>query len=92
MTNIAQVASEGDELKTLIELRDTTAVRMELAASDQNYVILGRLLLDTVEKIKKLEATIKGSKGTALDELAKRRTLAGRPDSSNSTGAARKAK
>lgn len=92
MTNIAQIASEGDELKTLIELRDSTAVRMELCQSDQNYVILGRLLSDTVEKIKKLEAAAKGAKGTALDELAKRRSAAGRPDSSASVGATRKAK
>jgi hypothetical protein len=92
MTTIAQVASEGDELKTLIELRNSTAVRMELAQSDQNYVMLGRLLSDTIEKIKKLESAAKGARGTALDELAKRRTAAGRPDSSTSVGATRKAK
>jgi hypothetical protein len=91
MSKIAQVASEGDMLNTLIELRDNTAVRLELCQSDQNFVSLSRLLLDTNEKIKELQAAAPGTGGT-LDELASRRAASGRPNATSAVGATRKAK
>jgi len=89
---ISTVASTGDQLKTLIELRDITATRIELCQSDQNYGTLARVFLETLDKIAVLEGRAKGNGGTALDELAKRRAAAGRPDASSKTRTTRSAK
>jgi hypothetical protein len=87
--SLTSAAASGDQLKALIELRDDLANRMEICGSDQNYSVMARVFTDTLDKIQKLEATATGAKGTALDELAKRRAAAGRPDSTSATRATR---
>ncbi len=90
--SLSTVTAEGDQLKILKELRDDLGFRMENASSDQNYSVMARVLTDVLDKIAILEASAKGVKGTALDELAKRRAASGRPDSSSKTGSSRQAK
>lgn len=89
---LTTAASTGDQLKALLELRDDLANRLEVCSSDQSYATMARVFTDVLDKIASLEGKAKGSGGTALDELAKRRAALGRPDSSSATSAPRSAK
>lgn len=90
--SLTSAAASGDNLATLKQLRDDLALRMENATSDQNYSVMARVFTDVLDKIAVLDAQAKGVKGTVMDELAKRRTASGRPDSSGKTGSTRQAK
>ena len=90
--SLSAVASTGEQLQILQTLRDDLAARLDVASSDQNYATMARIFIDTVDKISAIEGKAKGAGGTALDELAKRRAAAGRPDSSGAAGSARSAK
>lgn len=88
---LSKAAASGDRLKTLIELRDDLAARLEVCQSDQNYTTLGRLFVDVLAQI----AEMKGEKpdvGGALDELAAKRAANGRPIATAASGASRKRK
>lgn len=90
--SLSTVAAKGDQLQSLIELRSDLATRIELCQSDQSFGVLARVFLETLDKIAVLEGKTTGNGGTALDELAKRRAAAGRPDSSRKTRTTRSAK
>lgn len=89
MSNLRRVAAGGDQLKTLARLRDDIAARMDACQSDQNYATMARVLIDTMAAIAVLERQANVANGTALDELARRRAAAGRPDSTRRTAARR---
>ena len=73
-------------LADLETVRGTLIDRMADCASDQNYTVMGRLLVDVLKQIAELGgAEIEGT-GTALDELASRRRTTGRPDASGVAG------
>lgn len=59
-----------DDLRTL---REDTVARMVQCQSDQNFAILGRLLVDVVKQIDELEGGEKGEpKETGLSDFEKR--------------------
>lgn len=87
--SLTSAAASGTELDALKELRDDLASRMEVCTSDQNYGTLASRFKETLERITVIEGRAKSSGGTALDELAKRRRAAGRPNSTSSARAPR---
>ena len=90
--SLSSVASTGDQLKTLMQLRDDLAGRLDQASSDQNYATMARIFTDTIDKIASIEGKAKGHGGTALDELEQRRAANGRPNATSSVGSSRTAK
>lgn len=67
-------------------VRATLIERMSECASDQNYAVMGRLLVDVLKQIAELGGAEIEGPGTALDELASRRRTSGRPDASGVSG------
>jgi len=87
--SLRSVAARGDQLATLRALRNDLAARMDASQSDQNYSTMARVLIDTMAAIAVLEHQANVANGTALDELARRRAAAGRPDCAGRTAAKR---
>jgi len=73
-------------LTDLETLRSDTIERMGDCSSDQNFAVMGRLLVDVLKQIDELGGDEVEGAGTALDELASRRRTAGRPDASGVAG------
>ena len=46
--------------------------RMESCASDQNYAVLGRLLVDVIKQIEELAGSVEKPKATGLSDFEKR--------------------
>ncbi len=76
-----------DQAATLRALRNDLAARMDACQSDQNYSTMARVLVDVMAAIAKLSQR-KPSR-SPLDELARRRAAAKRPDASRRTAAKR---
>lgn len=67
---LAKVAASGDIGATLRALRDRLAADIEVCESGRDLAALSARLTDVLERIAALPAE---KKGTALDELARRR-------------------
>lgn len=73
-------------LDDLEALRTSLIGRMDACGSDQNFAVMGRLLVDVLKQLAELTGGDIEGAGTALDELAARRRTAGRPDASGVAG------
>lgn len=67
---LAATAASGDTAATLRTLRDLLAAQIEVCESGRDLAALSARLMDVLERIAALPAE---RKGTALDELARRR-------------------
>ena len=60
-------------LDDLLDLRESTINRLKTCESDQNFGVLGRLLLDTLKQIDELGGDAGNDKAvTKLDEFSRR--------------------
>ena len=73
-SGLSQVAATGDVAATLRALRDRLAREIETCGQARDVAALSRQLTDVLQRIAALPSE---QKGTPLDELAKRRRLAG---------------
>jgi len=83
--SLRTVAARGDQAATLRALRNDLAARMDASQSDQNYSTMARVLVDVMAAIAKLNDAQRKPSRSPLDELARRRAAAGRPDSAGHT-------
>lgn len=68
--------SDSHRLEDLRSLRDDLRSRMADAESDQNFAVMGRLLVDVLKQIDEAAGSAGGGKGKVGDELAARRARA----------------
>ena len=66
-------AAAASRLDALRALRDDLAARMEVCSSDQNFAVMARVFTDVLSQIEAETGGVE-RKGTALDELAAKRT------------------
>jgi hypothetical protein len=83
VTDLAATASAGDRVATLRALRDRLSEEIDTCDSKRDVAALSQRLMDVLEQIDAAEKAAPESKGTPLDELARRR---GRP--ARATGSA----
>ena len=91
MSDLADVVAGGDRVKSLRALRDRLAVDLDGCGSLRDLASLSQRMMDVLAQIEACETAKPESEGTALDELTARRRIAGRPDATSSTRAARAA-
>ena len=89
---LAEAVAAGNRLVSLRALRDRLARDLDVCESMRDVASLSQRLMDVLGQIEAAELAKPEKVGTALDELTARRRTAGRPDSSGSVGATRKAK
>lgn len=70
--SLRDVAAEGDELKTLVRLRDDLAAQLDCCESQRDYAALSLRFMDLLERITEVEKRQPAVKGTAVDEFSKR--------------------
>lgn len=70
---LPETAASGDRLATLRDLRDLLARTITEADSARDVASLSRQLTDVLSLIETAEKAAPEEKGTALDELRKRR-------------------
>ena len=58
-----------DDLRTL---RDDLVERMAECSSDQNYAVMGRLLIDVLKQLDELDPPVAGGSATPLSEFERR--------------------
>ncbi len=87
-------AASGERIDTLRAMRDELAGRLEVCSSDQNFAVMSRVLMDVLTQIESVEKSEPETKGTALDELAAKRSgkSPGGSDASRRVDSAGKAK
>lgn len=90
-SSLAVVVAAGDRVKSLRALRDRLAADIDDCGSLRDLASLSQRLMDVLAQIEACETARPEAEGTALDELSSRRRVAGRPDASSSTRAARAA-
>ncbi len=89
--SLAVVVATGERLASLRALRDRLAADLDACGSARDVVGLAGRLTDVLAQIEAAERENPTVKGTALDELAKRRKAAGRSDASGAPRATGKA-
>ena len=71
---LSEVAAGGDRLVTLRALRDRLALDLDGCESKRDVASLSQRLMDVLEQIEAAEKAQPETKGTALDEIARRRS------------------
>lgn len=69
---LREVAAEGVELKTLLQLRDVLAAEIDVCESSRDLAALSLRFMDLLERISDVEKRQPAVKGTAVDEFSKR--------------------
>jgi len=72
-STVAAAASSGDQLRTLEALRDRLAGEIDVCESPRDLASLSARMVDVLAQIKLAVAAQPEQKGTALDELQRRR-------------------
>ncbi|HET6908316.1 MAG TPA: hypothetical protein VFH54_03175 [Mycobacteriales bacterium] len=72
---VLEAARSGDQLAALVALRDTLAAQIDSSRDPFGLPALAARLVQVLEQIAKLQPPVR--KGTALDELARRRSARG---------------
>ena len=67
-------ADTGDRLETLKALRGFLARQVEACESGRDVAALSQRLMDVLAQISEIEKLLPAKKGTALDELQRRRS------------------
>jgi len=70
---LGAVAATGDTLATLKALRDRLATDLDSTTSKRDLASLSRLLVDVLSDIDAIEKSQPEQKGTARDEVARKR-------------------
>ena len=89
---LSEAAASGDRLQALRALRGSLAADLDVCESLRDKASLSQRFMDVLAQIADAEKAEPEKAGTALDELAKRRRSAGRPDTTGTTRAPRSAK
>lgn len=69
---LREVAAQGDELKTLLQLRDALALQLDVCEYPRDFAALSLRFMDLLERISDVERRQPAVKGTAVDEFSKR--------------------